>query len=241
MNVGGPLPKELFMKNYSYCAIKTKDTEKTIELIEEYLAISNLHIVEERIGDRKGKYATSPHHYNTLEEYDKDELYKNIDKRFTIEFQTAFSIFEPTSENPEWTILYFQPFLAKKTTDMNSKLAKYLSQKLHTTTYEYNEYSVVDWYIASTYEDGALQDQIQIGDQELDSSKGIFNDLATHQDEEDIYEQVIAKIKELENKLGLDSTASDDNFLRNERRPMYIKGPHEKISEYLDQQSYIDV
>ncbi len=228
------------MTNYSYCAIRSKDTEKIIDLIEELLGIYDLHIVEERIGGRKGKYATSPHHYNTLEEYNKNELYKDINKRFSIEFQTAFSLFEPTPENPEWTILYFQPFLAKKTTDMNSKLAKYLSQKLQTTTYEYKEYSVVDWYIARTYENGVLTDQIQIGDQELGSCKGIFNDLVTHKNEEDIYQQVIAKIKELENKLGFNSTESDDSFLRKERRPMYIKGPREKITAYLDQQSYID-
>ncbi len=218
------------MTNYSFTAIKSPDNEKILDIINEYVSNIGLNIIEEAVSDRKSKYINTTTKYESLEDYDKSKLYRNINGRFDIDYITGFSLFESMYPNNLWAILRYQPFLARLTVDINADFAQFISKILHTDVIEYKEYSVVDLYVLRKFKNGALVDSICYGDGCLDYASGFFNSFKKINPDEDVLDAIVAALNKYFAKENVLYSCPDN---ANNRRPLYLNGNPEDIKDLL--------
>ncbi len=220
---------------FSITAIKSTDTNAILDTLAEFYAGHGLTLVEERIGSREGKYATSPRSYPDLETYYEQEL-----KPASI-FTSNFAVAENLPENVGWTLLEYSPHYAQYTPNYHSKLTRLLSSKLQTVVFEYSELDGVDFYYFRSFDQGEVIDAIDTVESEISLQRGRFMDLRFRDDEDDDidhdpYEVIRQRIQDLY-QFDLEANDMHRDWDMGTRRRFYLKGPANDLRAFLESQS----
>lgn len=216
------------MAETSFTGIKSADYDKVLELANDYFSKHNLHLVEERIGDRSGKFVTSPKRYANLKDYEDSEIKPYLEKN--IEFTTNFDFFADLPENQNWCVFSFSTRLAEYTLNIDEELTSFISRNLNTISFDFFEYTVVDQVLIRSFENGNTKDIFFMpggGDGEIDIKQGYFKkyDSLIKDKESEILNGFWEHIGYREVML--------DYYNEKSRRPMYLKGRPEDITKFL--------
>lgn len=215
---------------FSLTAVKTTDTNAVLDVLSKFYASYELTLVEERIGNRAGKYANSPRYYTDLKTYAKQELKESG------EFNSNFAIAENLSENVGWILIEYSPHYAPLTPNIHTELTRLLSSSLDTIAFEYSEIDTNSSYHFKGLYQGELVDAIETSEGEIHLQRGQFVNLPLCNDDPDLQEPIERKIQEC---YGFDLNA-DDMFMEFDmqtRRRFYLKGSSHSIVSYLKNQS----
>lgn len=140
-------------------AINSGNTEKILDLLNEYYKQYNLTLVEEKIGSRRSKYTTGPKKYNNHDEYFAD----NDSSDATDGMATNFYVITDIVSAPNWCVMIFQEHLAIYTLAADNRLTEFLSKELETSAFIYNGSDSVGGYFEfGLWQDGELKDYIEI-------------------------------------------------------------------------------
>jgi len=224
------------MAKTAFTAVKHSEYDRVLDNIDTYFSKSGLHLVEERIANKTGKYAKSPRNYKDLEEYDKEETQAYTQQEH--EFSTNFDFFSNLKDSVDWCVLMFYPSLAHLTLNIDKNLTKYLSEQLNTTCIDYWENTVSGQMIIRSYNNGVSESKLQLSDGwEIDETEGYFEKLKRF-DKEDITEEELAEkadiIDGFIDQHSFDMFSDDLNTQNKQtRRPMYLKGKADHIIDFL--------
>ncbi len=125
---------------FSLIAVKSTDTNAIMNTLADFYTDHQLGLVEERIGDRTGKYATSPSSYQDLKTYAEREL------KYSTGFTSNFALAENLPDNIGWTLIEYHPHFAPYTVNIHTELTARFSSTLQTIAFEYSELDTVDFY-----------------------------------------------------------------------------------------------
>ena len=223
----------------AFTAIKSTNYDKVLELTNSYFEKFGLHLIEERVGDKKGKFTLSPKSYKNLQEYETREIKPMIGAGDKVEFTTNFDFFSNLSINPDWCVFSYPTRLAKFTLSIDSDLTEFLSKELDTTAFDYFNYSVVGQQIIRSFEKGRTEDKLYIsGENEVDDAVGYFEKLEKFEDKDlltdkewDEKQKIISNFsKHIGFKKHTEDTSPNN---KKTRRPMYLKGQPKKIVKFL--------
>ena len=230
------------MGQFALTGIKSKDYDKVLNITNSYFEKFKLHLVEERIGERKGKFVTSPKSYTDLKDYDKKELEPFLQTDY--EFTTNFDFYSSLEENPEWCIFAYYTRLARLTLNIDEDLSSFISKNLDVLVFDHFVYTVSSQEIIRGFERGEIRDMFLTGDGEVEEADGYFEKLRdyTIEEQEKVPEDEIQEW--LDKKAGIiDGFWNYINFKlpfneltpsnEKSRRPMYLKGKPDDIIKFL--------
>lgn len=211
---------------FGFIAIKTIDSEKLLDAVDEYYKGFGLSLVEERIGTRTGKYVQSPRSYVNFAEYDKFNAAQYEKANLT----TNFDFYDQLEEPKGWSIFMYYPRLVKYTLNINSGFASFLSKKLSTTVIEYFQFDIVCQVILRSHENGWTKDRFSTGDLEIDEAEGYFEQYMNKKVEsyDNIFTITEAYFQSIGYRAG--SKLPDDE---KSRRPMYLKGKPDDVENFV--------
>jgi hypothetical protein len=223
------------MAEISITAVKSRDYEAVLEATNVYFEKYNLRLVEERIGNRNGKFATAPKQYASLKDYEEAELKPYLDKK--VEFTTNFDFFINLDKNPDWCVFAYPTRLAEYTLNIDEEFAEFISRTLKTKVFDYFNYTVVDQMIVRSFEDGESKDKLFIpgGDSEIGTKEGYFEKLEGLESEDLSEEELDKKADIIDgfwDHIGYNEILLEF-YKENSRRPMYLKGKPEDIKNFL--------
>ncbi len=245
------------MSETCFTAVRYDDGEKLLDVANEFFKKYDLSLVEERIGNRRGKYARSPKHYKDLEEY--YEIQEKQRRGKELSWTTNFLFFGNPSDNSGWKIfLYNEPVSPLHGVKTNENFSKHVSSKLNAKCIDYSYYSVVDQLRLRCFRDGKLTDELCfMFDNGVDFASGFFKKFegtkGTIKDswtnerfEGKEAEAIEAKHKEIWqaqydflDKEGFNIEKIQWGYdSETNRRPMYLKGGPSAIQKFFASQAF---
>jgi len=199
-------------------AIKERESNEILDVINEYYNQYNLSLVEERIGDRSGKYAKSKKWYKNLEDYSAD---LPIQRQF---FTTNFEFNDALQRN-KWKVCYDNLREAQYTLSINSQLTEFISKKLQATTFQYLRFDITGMHYLKSYENGNIEDIFEAGDLEVTETQGFFDKFEKKQYGSE--DEILHMVEEYFIKIDFNLEEEEIDGLT--RRPMYLKGHPDDI------------
>lgn len=227
------------MAEIAFTAIKSNNYDRILEFTDAYYRKYRFRLVEERIGNRKGKFTTSPKSYSSLEEYEKLEIKPFREKELL--YTTNFDFYVSLDNNPDWCIFSYPIRLAELTLNIDEDLTRFLSKKLNTVTIDNWEYTVTDMVIIRSFVNGVVRDLLSYfqGEIELGEMEGYFKNLKDFKIDHDQEEGIQEKLDERANfidgfwkYIGF-NYCYPNPFNEKNRRPLYLKGNPRDIEKFL--------
>jgi len=215
-------------------ATKTSNSEGLLDVVNDYYQSVGLSLVEERIGERSGKYVRSPRSYANLAEYDTF----NAAQYEKMNLTTNFDFYDRLEENEGLSIFFYHPRLVKYTVNINSALGSYISEKLSTTVIEYYQYDIVCQVILRVHENGWLKDRLSTADLEIYDAEGYFEQYENKKVES--YGDIFTIMEPYFQNFRFNPEARELDFTNEKsRRPMYLKGKPEDVESFILQKQQV--
>lgn len=221
------------MAETAFTAIKSKDSEAVLDVVAKYFKENNLTLVEEKVFGRTGKYVNSPKEYEDLEEYQESEIIPYLNSAYS--FTTNFDFYSDLKVNSDWCIIFYHTGLANLQLSIDEDLTKMLSKELNTFCVDLYQNTVVGQVIIRSFEKGHAKDLLFIlSPDEIAENDGYFSKLDKYGDQNWSEEEGGGfKIMDYWDEIGFDLLSKDFGLYAKERRPMYLKGAPDVITEFL--------
>ena len=205
---------------WAYIGINSGDTEKVLDLLNEYYQQFKLTLVEEQIGNRRSKYTTGSKEYNNHEEYFADNGISDVPGSMT----TNFYLMTDIVSAPNWCVVVFSLNLATYTLSTDNRLSKFLSKELKTNLFSHYINRYIDAFEFEFWQNGEISDYIHI------ISSMVIDETAT-------YGVFTSLDQEIEEIVEYDSKRTDGN-IGGEKTGQFYKHAIEETNKLLDKYGY---
>lgn len=150
---------------YSTLSAKSSNPKAVLEAASDYYKKHDLEIVEVGIGEKTGKYVKKPN------EFANAGNYLHSLRISPSNHSTAFTFYVNATPKKEWCYFVFDSS-AHYPMRIDQDLAQYISEKLKTITFEYEEGGA--YFAGRTHINGVLTDAIELDDIDVAIAFGYF-------------------------------------------------------------------
>lgn len=173
-------------------AIRSKDTDKILEVTADYYRQFNLELTELGIGSRQSKYITLGKRYANWQAFLEAIRYGSA---FQMNDVTTFlDVYGNVNGSEDWTIIEYRHTNARYNLSPDDKLAETLSRNLNIKVINfYDDCYDTGYYSILVYNNGILEDVLDFEGNMLNEAKGFFenrmrryNQLSEEEDKLDI-------------------------------------------------------
>ena len=215
--------------NPSLIAVRCENYDAILDIFQSYYSEKGLELVEERIGSRSGKYATSPKQYSDLAAYTAQERETRPENQ---EFTTDFDLYGNRKGSTDWKIFFYYPYWADLTLNIDKKLAQKISESLNTNVIEYYSHYKPegDKIVVRGWKNGELVDELSVDQGKILRMTGYF---FFHLQKDYEVDVILAVVFNYGDSNSLDLEYADFNDDAEIQRPMYLKGKPDLIKNYL--------